>query len=321
MHTMTYADTPHLTLVTASNEMPLLSLPPVEPIQFLQAIISTLDPHHAFTMLNHFLMNVIHHTGWEYYWTHVNSIPTAATLRLSGGKTDRHSLEYTLVFNDREMGVLKLMRGRRFTEAEQTHIEALIGLAAPALHNALQFHELNAQLERDVLTELGNRRALMTQGQAWLADCERQQRPASMLALDLDKFKLINDQYGHPTGDRVLIAVAQVLRQVTRAADLCVRMGGDEFVILLPGADIIQAMECAERLRHALTALVLTTPEGQTLNISASIGLATYRPGYTLQQLYEKADAALYAAKHAGYNQVLVGSRSAAAHHHHTLVQ
>mgnify|MGYP001809901960 CR=1 FL=1 len=301
MNLTSQADTPRLTLV--SSVEPSLRQPSedIDPTRFLQAITASLDLEQVLNILSEFLHDLVGHSGWEYH--HADAV-----CKLEGGHSDRHRLEYALTLNGQEMGALKLMRGRRFSETDQTRIEGLLGLAAPALHNALRFHDLTQQLERDPLTGLGNRRALTLQGGQWLADSIRHKQPLSMLVMDLDRFKTVNDTYGHPLGDRLLCALADTLRAVTRTADLCVRMGGDEFVVLLPGTDLSDALECAERVRHAVAKLILIAPNGEPVKTSVSIGVATHRNGMDLDQLYHQADDALYAAKRAGCNRVLAGA-------------
>lgn len=304
MNLTSQADTPRLTLVS-SVEQPLRQpSEDIEPIRFLQAITASLELEKVLNTLSDFLHDLVGHSGWEYHHA-------GAACDLAGGNPDRHRLEYALTLNGEEMGALKLMRGRRFSEADQARIESLLGLAAPALHNALCFHAVSQQLERDPLTGLGNRRALTLQGQQWLADSIRHKQPLSMLVMDLDRFKAVNDTYGHPLGDRLLCSLADSLRAVTRTADLCVRMGGDEFVVLLPGTDLFDALECAERIRHAIARLSLTAPNGESVKASVSIGVATYRHGMDLDHLYHQADDALYAAKRAGCNRVLAGASHA----------
>ncbi len=302
MNLTSQADTPRLTLVS-SVEPSLLRQPSedIEPTRFLQAITASLDLEQVLNTLNDFLHDLVGHSGWEYQ--HAD-----AACRLEGGNPDRHRLEYALTLNGQEMGTLKLMRGRRFSETDQARIEGLLGLAAPALHNALRFYALTQQLERDPLTGLGNRRALTLQGGQWLADSIRHKQPLSMLVMDLDRFKAVNDTYGHPVGDRLLCSLADSLRAVTRTADLCVRMGGDEFVVLLPGTGLADALECAERIRQAVAKLALIATSGDPVRTSVSIGVATHRHGMDLDHLYHQADDALYAAKRAGCNRVLAGA-------------
>ena len=265
------ADTPRLTLV--SSVEPSLRQPSedIEPTRFLQAITASLDLEQVLSTLNDFLHDLVGHSGWEYQ--HAD-----AACRLEGGNPDRHRLEYALTLNGQEMGALKLMRGRRFSETDQARIEGLLGLAASALHNALRFYALTQQLERDPLTGLGNRRALTLQGGQWLADSIRHKQPLSMLVMDLDRFKAVNDTYG------------------------------DEFVVLLPGTGLADALECAERIRQAVAKLALIATSGDPVKTSVSIGVATHRHGMDLDHLYHQADDALYAAKRAGCKRVLAGA-------------
>lgn len=286
-------DTPRLALVpTTAGPSHRQPSEPLDTIRFLQAVTASLELGEVLDVLDAFLRESVHLSGWEYQG------PDAEP-GLAGGQADRHRLEYALTLNGQELGALKLMRGRRFSEDDQWRIEGVLALAAPAIQNALRFSRVNRQLERDPLTGLGNRRALSVQGEQWLADSLRHRHPLSMLVLDLDRFKAVNDTHGHPVGDRVLCRVADTLMAVTRTADLCVRLGGDEFVVLLPETDLDAARDCAERIRGALSRQFVETESGQRIGISVSIGAATLRPGMNLDQLYQHADAALYVAKQA----------------------
>lgn len=286
------ADTSRLALVPTAG--PSRRQPPgtIDTIRFLQAVTASLELDEVLGALNAFLHQVFGHGGWEYRGPDGDPC-------LAGGQPDHHRVEYSLTLNGQALGALKLMRGRRFSEDDQQRLEGLLALAAPAIQNALRFLHISHQLERDPLTGLGNRRALSIQGGQWLADSVRHRHPLSMLALDLDRFKVVNDTYGHPVGDRVLCRVAETLTAVTRAADLCVRLGGDEFVVLLPETDLGAARDCAERIRSALLRQFVETESGQRIGIGVSIGAATLEPGMSLDHLYQRADAALYAAKQA----------------------
>jgi diguanylate cyclase (GGDEF)-like protein len=287
--------------VSAAQESLHQPIDRVEPLRFMQAISASLDLDQVLSTLNRFLEKLVDHSGWQYRHAEWD-------IALEGGQRDRHQLEYDLTSSDERIGTFSLTRGRRFSESDQVRIESLLGLATPALHNALRYRAVVQLLERDTLTGLGNRRALSRQGVQWLADAIRQDRPLSMLALDVDDFKSVNDTFGHPEGDRLLISIADILRTNTRTSDLCVRMGGDEFAVVLPGADLNQAMGCAERIRLAIAACSIATPSGDSIMGSVSIGVATYGSGMDLDELYQRADDALYAAKRTGCNQVLAGT-------------
>lgn len=286
------ADTSRLALVATAG--PSRRQPPenIDTIRFLQAVTASLELEEVLGALNEFLHQAFGHGGWEYRGP-------SDEPRLAGGHSDRHRIEYTLTLNGQALGALKLMRGRRFSEDDQQRIEGLLALAAPAIQNALRFSHVNRQLERDPLTGLGNRRALTLQGEQWLADSVRHHHPLSMLVLDLDHFKAVNDTHGHPVGDRVLCRVAETLMAVTRTADLCVRLGGDEFVVLLPETGLEAAKDCAERIRCALAQQCVEAESGQCVAIGVSIGAATLESNMSLDQLYQQADAALYASKQA----------------------
>ncbi len=166
--------------------------------------------------------------------------------------------------------------------------------------------ELRQLSHRDHLTGLMNRRAFDELAPAQLALAERHRWPLALLLFDLDHFKRINDQHGHETGDQVLRHVARLAQAQLRGADLLARYGGEEFIALLPDCDAQAALALAERLRQILQQQALQLPDGRSLALSASFGLAAAVPGtrIDLAELFSRADAALYAAKAEGRNQV-----------------
>jgi diguanylate cyclase (GGDEF)-like protein len=295
------ANRPCLTLVSAAQPSLHQPIDHIEPLRFLQVISASLDLDQILSTLNRFLEKLVDHSGWQYRHAECD-------IELEGGQRDHHQLEYELTASGEQIGTFSLMRGCRFSESDQARIESLLGLAIPPLHNALRYRAVVQLVERDPLTGLSNRRALSRQAVQWLADAIRHHRPLSMLVLDVDDFKSINDTFGHPEGDRLLISIADILRANTRASDLCVRMGGDEFAVVLPGADLDHAMRCAERIRLTIAASAIDTPSGDSIRGSVSIGVATFVEGMDLDALCHRADAALYAAKRAGCNRVLAST-------------
>ena len=138
-----------------------------------------------------------------------------------------------------------------------------------------------------------------------IALAEENNHAVTVMLFDLDRFKEVNDTYGHATGDQVLIALADTLREVLRSADLCGRYGGEEFVCLLPETTEIEARVVAERLRMAMAEQTIATAEGE-LHFTVSIGLAEAEPGdSTVETLIQRADVAMYEAKAAGRNRVV----------------
>jgi len=178
-------------------------------------------------------------------------------------------------------------------------------LQAQVAENERLQGRLRAQALEDPLTGLHNRRHLMEAGEALLALLRRRGEPLAVVLLDLDHFKQVNDRYGHEAGDQVLCGFAALLRRETRAEDLACRFGGEEFVLLLPGAHAEQARGRVQALLQRFRALAFTGHAGQGFGCSFSAGVAdTLRADATLPALLAQADAALYAAKEAGRGRV-----------------
>ncbi len=154
----------------------------------------------------------------------------------------------------------------------------------------------------DYLTGLYNRRFLDQILQREKALADRYGIPFSIILLDLDNFKVINDIYGHQTGDQVLIKMAELLKKNLRATDIIGRWGGEEFLIILPNLDIKEALKVAEKLRNLICQLKVPPVEG----ISASFGVSQYNRVEPYEELIKRADLALYKAKAEGKNCVIV---------------
>jgi diguanylate cyclase (GGDEF)-like protein len=172
-------------------------------------------------------------------------------------------------------------------------------------------HELKKEKARaeelaqtDFLTGLDNRRAFYEQGDRKLRGLELSARPAALAMFDIDHFKSINDRYGHAGGDAAIRAVADIIRASLRAGDLAARLGGEEFALLLPDADLDAAVAIAERVRAATEALVVEH-EGHRIGFTISAGVAALHASNTLDGWIAHADAALYRAKQEGRNRVV----------------
>jgi diguanylate cyclase (GGDEF)-like protein len=156
----------------------------------------------------------------------------------------------------------------------------------------------------DSLSKALNRHAFLERGQREIDRACRYRTPVALLLLDIDHFKQVNDRYGHAAGDRVIAMVGQICAERIRSTDLLGRIGGEEFVLLLPDTDIAAATHVAERLRVLLAEKLSAAPALH--RITASIGVAALSPGETsLHALMERADACLYAAKHSGRDRVV----------------
>lgn len=179
--------------------------------------------------------------------------------------------------------------------------EALRGAVEVTLdHHLQQVKRLNLQTMTDPLTGLMNRRALEEAVTEFMAEA----KAVAVIALDLDHFKRVNDTFGHASGDKVLTAVAEVLRHCLRGPDRAYRVGGEEFVALLPSDSAHVASDVATRIRAALSAQEM--PEGVG-KVTASVGIALWpNDGATLEDVLERADEALYASKQAGRDRITV---------------
>jgi len=167
--------------------------------------------------------------------------------------------------------------------------------------------QLRRQATTDVLTGLGNRRWLSELGAMEIARATREKNPLSLLILDLDFFKTINDEFGHDVGDQVLMMTGLTIQNNLRPYDIAARIGGEEFCVVLPGANLEQAIGIAERLRGELSVQVVgPLPAGR---VTASFGVYQGDAvNETLKAMMTAADGLLYAAKHSGRNAVLASA-------------
>jgi diguanylate cyclase (GGDEF)-like protein len=155
--------------------------------------------------------------------------------------------------------------------------------------------DLRQERDTDGLTGIMNRRAFQERVEA----CMPQAQAGSLVLLDIDHFKQINDTLGHAAGDSVLKTVAKTLQETSRSLDIVARMGGEEFGVFLPGATLRQATLCANRLRKAVA---------QRVNATASFGVTSITTTDTWDTLYKRADALLYQAKNQGRNRVVAAN-------------
>ncbi len=172
-------------------------------------------------------------------------------------------------------------------------------LAFKLVERVSLMQQLKRQAETDGLTGLMNRRAFDQIGAGAIASCRQEDTP-SLILLDIDHFKEINDGNGHPVGDQVLKEVGQVMLTMLRATDIAARFGGEEFAILISGHPLSGAIALAEKLRLALQKHQIITDSGHRIALTASFGVARGAP--TWPELIARADAALYRAKAAGRN-------------------
>jgi len=173
--------------------------------------------------------------------------------------------------------------------------------------------ETQRQASMDLLTGLMNRRAFLPAIRGEVARGQRYKQPLSVLLLDIDHFKHINDRHGHAAGDQVLASVGRMLQRTLRNTDFAARWGGEEFVVSLTCTDVEGGRVVAERTRAAVEALVIEV-EGTRIPVTTSVGLASLQPDENVDQLMDRADRAMYAAKYGGRNRVGVDDPGSSPH-------
>ena len=197
------------------------------------------------------------------------------------------------------------------TDEEARNVGLLGAIAATALEIVWEIEEVNRRAETDALTGLANRRRFDESLQRELSHSDRFGHPVSLVLVDIDHFKKVNDSHGHEAGDAVLRAVARMLADGVRGVDLCARFGGEEMAILLPQTTAAGAFELADRLRRRIAGRPIRHNEND-ISVTASFGVASYPEGVRVRDgLFQAADAALYDAKHDGRNCVKLAALNA----------
>jgi diguanylate cyclase (GGDEF)-like protein len=194
----------------------------------------------------------------------------------------------------------------QLTAVEGELLSMLAPVASVALKKLEQLEDVTQKSNQDALTGLANRRQFEERLRHHLLEFSRHRQPVSLILLDIDMFKTVNDIYGHQGGDVVLYEVARAAEKTIREIDLCARYGGEEFAILLPQTNLAGASRTAERLRDAVSRLRVTPPSGGApITVTASFGVASYTESVKAGDLlFPAADMALYQAKSAGRNCV-----------------
>ncbi|MBX9404226.1 GGDEF domain-containing protein [Pseudomonas baetica] len=224
-------------------------------------------------------------------------------LRLEFGTRGHHSVSYSLSHEGEHMGELVFRRNQRFNDQEQGHLESLLSSLLYPMRNALLYRAATQSAMRDSLTGTGNRIAMDQTLQREIEMSRRHLQPLSVLMLDIDHFKRVNDSHGHSAGDDVLKAVAASIKGQLRNVDMVFRYGGEEFLILLSNTSREAAALVGERLRYAAQANEYYA-DGQLIELTVSLGCSTLLPGESAESLLRRADSALYVAKREGRNRL-----------------
>ncbi|MBN1636988.1 MAG: GGDEF domain-containing protein [Deltaproteobacteria bacterium] len=207
----------------------------------------------------------------------------------------RERVELTLVHTPRITVILSIGKG-----SHEDIFREWVNILTPAVIKLVDNEQLRDMAFRDALTGALNHRAFEEMLQAELERASRYKTTFSIMMIDIDWFKKVNDTFGHQVGDLVLRAVVQQLQHGVRKSDYVFRYGGEEFVILMPHTNLIQAKKLAERIRQAVEKMQLMIGS----HITISLGISQYKYGITFSDLIERADMGVYLAKTKGRNRV-----------------
>ncbi len=222
---------------------------------------------------------------------------------MAWGTPGLHSCRYELNLNEERLGRLVFTRAQRFADEETMRLEFLVSNLVYPLRNALLYHDAVLAASLDPLTGINNRSSLEGTLDREISLARRHHSPLSVIMLDLDHFKRINDGYGHFAGDCILKAFVNKVRECIRLSDVLFRYGGEEFTIVLRNTDLAGAALLAERIRQAVQDME-TPCKGVSLCITVSSGVAALAEEDGTRELLHKADDALYRSKGDGRNRV-----------------
>jgi len=224
------------------------------------------------------------------------------------GRRSHHSCNYRLEMNTVWLGELTLTRRKKFTDADTQLLEDFLCKLIYPVRNCLLYREAQAAALQDKLTGLNNRGAFDISLKREIDLAHRQHSPMSLIMLDIDHFKTVNDTYGHSSGDLALQTLAKSITDTMRLSDIAFRYGGEEFTLVLSNTDTKSAELVAERLRVAVSQL--SCNDGQrTFGFTISLGIAQLNQGENSSELFDRADQALYQAKKSGRNQTICAQK------------
>ncbi len=263
-------------------------------LRLTQALQTSLDLSQLIDTLAAEIKSAVPFDGMRYHNASID-------LELKVGRNATNSCAYRLTLNEQALGEVTFMRKGKFSVGEQNDLETLLCSLVHPLRNALMYRTAIQKSQRDPLTNAYNRAAMNETLQREVELAHRHKTTLSLIVLDIDHFKNINDSYGHSAGDCLLNGLVECALGSIRRCDMLFRFGGEEFVVLLNNTDAKGALRLAERIRRNIEKETFACG-GQTINMTVSAGVASLRPKDLDATLFARADQALYRAKTAGRN-------------------
>lgn len=229
---------------------------------------------------------------------------SALSINTSSGEEKSFKCSYKLLLDGQLLGQVAIYRKWEFSKEDQKIFEYTLCSLAHPLRNALMYHEALQAAHKDALTGVNNRSAFDEILLREINLARRYNQPLSMIVLDIDNFKSINDKLGHASGDCVIRTIAELTSICIRNTDILFRYGGEEFVIMLSNTDCLGVNQLADRIRESIA----NTPiicEKSKVRVTVSLGTATLKNKDNANDIFARADKALYEAKNSGKNKVV----------------
>ncbi len=271
-----------------------IGLSSVDTLSYEQQLHTTLEIERVCHLFFELCQQHLKITGFQYQ-------NPAAEIELSLGQTDSAIANFQLSFQDHALGECTLFRSTCFSPSESERCQQLCSLLLVPLHNALIYQAAVFDALKDPLTGVLNRSALLPTIEREIEHSKRHQIPLSLLLIDLDNFKKMNDTFGHLMGDALLRHTSQLFMKICRQEDTIFRYGGEEFIILLKHTKKIGALQLANRMRETIANTPCLT-RGHALTVTTSIGITTLREKDSIEHFISRADEAMYQAKEQGKN-------------------
>ncbi|VAX06848.1 diguanylate cyclase (GGDEF domain) [hydrothermal vent metagenome] len=260
---------------------------------FLQ---TTLDINELIALFADKIIQSVAYRGLHY-------VNQADDVNIHIGGYSAHMCTYQLTIEDNSLGALTIYPQKPLKENELVVLENMMCALVYPLRNALLYTSALRSAHIDPLTGINNRAGMNAAIKREISLGHRHNTPMSVMMLDIDHFKRINDNYGHASGDAVLQTVAKCIKDSIRGSDAVFRFGGEEFLIVLSSTEMKGAIILAERIRQQVEQLSFGTQKG--LKATASIGVTSLSSKDSITTLFERVDNALYSAKHDGRNRVV----------------